>query len=222
MSFGNLCSMLVEDLNGSCTVQHYSSVVLFRDRFILLRFVVKHTGIIKNRWYRVLAISKGVPINFWCPPQKELASPRSVHLIICYQYISVLSARYLVSPSALCAIQALSAAAAALSFVTRAAGDAIHADVAAAETRTAAVVRVQALARGVVTRRTLRAANAAASVVQAWARARAARHERACSFTTAPVRVQPATPVALQALWRGVMSREALFRKTIAAVTLQR
>lgn len=64
MSFGNLCSMLVEDLNGSCTVQHYSSVVLFRDRFILLRFVVKHTGIIKNRWYRVLAISKGVPINF--------------------------------------------------------------------------------------------------------------------------------------------------------------
>ena len=41
---------------------------------------------------------------------------------------------------------------------------------------------------------------------------------------TAPVavRVKPAAAVVMQALWRGVMSREALFRKTIAAVTMQR
>ncbi|CAN0423817.1 unnamed protein product, partial [Laminaria digitata] len=153
--------------------------------------------------------------------------------------------------------KALSAAAAALSFVTRVSGNVVaearneattinnragesegvnvlqepdhhsantehgpgnennHADVAAAEKRTAAVLRVQALARGVVARRALRAADAAATVVQAFLRARTARHEVACQFPTAAA-------VRLQALWRGVMSRDSLFCKTIAAVTLQR
>lgn len=35
-----------------------------------------------------MAISKGAPIYFWCPPQKEPASPRSVNLIFGHQYIS--------------------------------------------------------------------------------------------------------------------------------------
>lgn len=120
-------------------------------------------------------------------------------------------------------IQALPVAAAALSFIKRVADDSLHEDVAAEETRTAGAVRIQALSRGVVARRVLRAAMSAATEVQACASARAAKHEASCCFTSAAtVRVQPAALVVVQALWRGVMSREALFYKTIAAVIIQR
>ena len=105
----------------------------------------------------------------------------------------------------------------------RVAGDSLHADVTAAEPRTAGAVRIQALARGVVARRALRAAIAAATEFQACASARAAIDESSCCFAIATaVAAQPAAPVVVQALWRGVMSREALFCKTVAAVTVQR
>lgn len=105
----------------------------------------------------------------------------------------------------------------------RVAGDSLHADVPVAEPRTAGAVRIQALARGVVVRRALRASCAAATEFQACADARAAMHESSCCFAiAAAVPVQPAAPVVVQALWRGVMSRETLFCKTVAAVTVQR
>ena len=119
--------------------------------------------------------------------------------------------------------------------------DILPAGVAAAGTRTA-IIRVQALARGVVSRRTLRTSNAAATLVQAYVRARQARHEAARRFDAA-VRTQSAAGVVaaeaaafivpedrclrreafvLQALWRGVMSRKTMLCKTMAAIAVQR
>ena len=119
--------------------------------------------------------------------------------------------------------------------------DVLPAGVAAAETRTA-VIRVQALARGVVTRRTLCTSNAAATLVQAYVRARQARREVARRFAAA-VRTQSAAgvvaaeaaafivpegrclrreAVVIQALWRSVMSRRTLLCKTMAAIAVQR
>ena len=123
--------------------------------------------------------------------------------------------------------------------------DILAAGAAAAGTRTA-VIRVQALARGVVTRRTLRTSNAAATLVQAYVRARQARHEVARRFAAA-VQTQSAAgvvateaamfiavnnvpedrclrreAVVVQARWRGVMSRKTLLCKTMAAIAVQR
>lgn len=97
-----------------------------------------------------------------------------------------------------------------------------RADAAERETRTA-VIRVQALVRGLVARRKMRAISAAASLMQGCVKGMRATREASCRLTApVAVRVRPAAAVVFQALWRGVMSREALFRKTIAAVIMQR
>eukprot|EP00904_Undaria_pinnatifida_P000165 jgi/Undpi1/10149/HiC_scaffold_28.g12603.m1 len=98
----------------------------------------------------------------------------------------------------------------------------IPADVAAALTR-AAVVRVQAFVRGIAPQRAFGAVKAAATLIQTCERARRARRETASRFTAAAaVRVQAAAAVTMQGLWRGVMCRDELFCKTVAAVTVQR
>ena len=98
----------------------------------------------------------------------------------------------------------------------------IPADVAAALTR-AAVVRLQAFVRGIAAQRAFGAVKAAATLIQTCERARRARRETASRFTAAAaVRVQAAAAVTMQGLWRGVMCRDELFCKTVAAVTVQR
>ena len=100
--------------------------------------------------------------------------------------------------------------------------DVIPAAVAAEKARTAAV-RVQALVRGVIGRRTFRADNAAASLVQTCVRASMKRHETACHFTGAGTfGAQLAAATVVQAFWRGVRSRDELFCRTVAVVIVQR
>lgn len=100
--------------------------------------------------------------------------------------------------------------------------DGIAAHVPAAEARTAAV-RVQALVRGFIGRRAYRADNAVATSVQTCGRARRARREAARRVTgAATVEVQTAAAAVVQAFWRGVRSRDALFCRTIAAIVVQR
>ena len=81
---------------------------------------------------------------------------------------------------------------------------------------------MQAFVRGVVARRQLQAASAVYTLVQACVRETRATDEASCHVAASTaVRVKAAATVVVQALWRGVMSREALFRKTIAAVIMQ-
>lgn len=90
------------------------------------------------------------------------------------------------------------------------------------EIRTA-VIRVQAFVPGVAAQCKIRASSAAATLLQGCVRGMRAAHDASCRFTgTAAVGVQPAAAIVVQSLWRGAMWRAELFRKTLAAVTMQR
>ena len=77
--------------------------------------------------------------------------------------------------------------------------------------------------REAVARSKRRAASASSTLVQAFVRETRTTDEASCRVTTCTsVRVQAAAAVVVQALWRGVMLREVLFRKTVAAVIMQK
>lgn len=96
------------------------------------------------------------------------------------------------------------------------------ADVPAREIRTD-VIRVQAFVPSVAAQCKIRASSAAATLVQGCVRGMRAAHDASRRFTgAAAVDVQPAAAIVVQSLWRGSIWRAELFRKTLAAVVMQR